>query len=333
MPHATTENANDIILRRRNYAVHLRRTSVNLASAAGSNPVWHGAPQPSHQVIFLLEGSWLWRVENNSNHEATHTPCALFVAPHTQAEARFVDETRLMNEARTMNNDSSRRNQSSNLVASLPHASLSRASLLALTLSPSTLLDTGVRARLVRDDAAIDFRVTHIEQDEKLFRLAEELKLELTTNQEAVELVADALIEQIVVHLLRRYTAFRRTHDLELSRVGLVDRRIRRAIELMHASLERELTNEQLAAAAYLSPFHFARLFKKLTGTTPHAYLASLRIAAAQDLLTDTDLSITEIAVRVGFQNSSHFAKAFRYATNLSPRDYRAKSISINRDK
>jgi AraC family transcriptional regulator len=91
----------------------------------------------------------------------------------------------------------------------------------------------------------------------------------------------------------------------------------------MHAHLERDLSLEEIASAAYLSPFHFARLFKKLAGATPHAYLASLRAARARTLLTETDLSITEIGARVGYMSSSHFARAFRQATGISPSAYR----------
>ena len=91
----------------------------------------------------------------------------------------------------------------------------------------------------------------------------------------------------------------------------------------MHAQLERELPLEELAAAAYLSPFHFSRLFKKVTGASPHAYLAALRIERAQRLLATTDLSITEISTRVGYASSSHFGKAFRQANGLTPRAFR----------
>jgi len=54
-------------------------------------------------------------------------------------------------------------------------------------------------------------------------------------------------------------------------------------------------------------------------GTSPHAYLAGLRASRAQVLLSESDLSVTEIATRVGYTSSSHFTKAFRDATGLSP--------------
>ncbi len=122
---------------------------------------------------------------------------------------------------------------------------------------------------------------------------------------------------------MRRYANFRRSDELELSRAGLVDRRIRRAVELMHTHLDRDLPLEEIASAAYLSPFHFARLFKKLTGASPHAYLAQLRQARALDLLAETDLSVTAISQMVGYSSSSHFTKAFRQATGLTPRGFR----------
>jgi AraC family transcriptional regulator len=99
----------------------------------------------------------------------------------------------------------------------------------------------------------------------------------------------------------------------------------------MHANLSRELPLEEIAAAAYLSTFHFARLFKKLTGSSPHAYLAALRTAHAQTLLAETDLSITQLSARVGYSSPSHFAKAFRAATGITPRAFRAALVK-NRD-
>jgi AraC family transcriptional regulator len=129
------------------------------------------------------------------------------------------------------------------------------------------------------------------------------------------------------VHLLRHHANVRRSDELELSRVGLVDRRIRRAVELMHANLDKDLPLEELAAAAYLSAFHFARLFKKLTGASPHAYLATLRVQRAQQLLAETDLSISELSARVGYSSPSHFSKAFRQSTGMTPRAFRAAIV------
>jgi AraC family transcriptional regulator len=205
----------------------------------------------------------------------------------------------------------------------LSAAATTSAELLTLALAPVFVLDCAVRSRIVRADAAVGFDAPAVESDARLARLARDLADELRGGEAGQELVVSALIEQALVHLLRRHANVRRAANLELSRAGLVDRRIRRAVELMHANLERDLPLGELARAAHLSPFHFARLFKKLTGATPHAYLASLRAARAQALLAETDLSVTEVGARVGYASSSHFSKAFRLATGLTPRAYR----------
>ncbi|HMV50902.1 MAG TPA: AraC family transcriptional regulator, partial [Blastocatellia bacterium] len=102
-----------------------------------------------------------------------------------------------------------------------------------------------------------------------------------------------------------------------------VDRRLRRAIEFMHDNCGRELSLAEIAAAAYLSEFHFARLFKKITGATPHGFLASLRIERARRLLAESDLPITEVGAAVGYAGQSHFTKVFREATGMTPQAFR----------
>lgn len=199
---------------------------------------------------------------------------------------------------------------------------------ITLNLSPAYVLDCAVRAKLVSRDARITFRSTLIENNSRIIRLFENIIEELKEKEAGQEIIVSALIEQLVVYLLRHHANVQRSNELELTRVGLVDRRIRRAVELMHAQLDRELSTEELAAAAYLSPFHFSRLFKKLTGATPHAYHSNLRISQAQILLAETDLSITQIAARVGYSSSSHFTKAFRQSTGLTPKEFRRALVT-----
>ncbi len=202
------------------------------------------------------------------------------------------------------------------------------AEFLSLILSSSLVMDCAVRMRLVGSGAAIAFQRRLIEQDEDFLHLASSLAAELSAEDAGREIFIAALIEQIIVHLLRHYSNMRRSDELELSRVGLIDRRIRRAVELMHARLDDDLSLKEIAAASYLSPFHFSRLFKKLTGATPHAYLAGQRVARARLLLAETDLSVTQISSRVGYTSPSHFTKAFRQATGLTPRAFRAALVS-----
>ncbi|HEX5883096.1 MAG TPA: helix-turn-helix transcriptional regulator, partial [Pyrinomonadaceae bacterium] len=73
-------------------------------------------------------------------------------------------------------------------------------------------------------------------------------------------------------------------------------------------------------------------LFKKLTGSTPHNYLAGIRATRAQLLLAATDLSVTEVGAQVGYLSASHFTKAFRLATGTTPREFRKGLVSRNND-
>lgn len=208
--------------------------------------------------------------------------------------------------------------------------SASRSELLFLTFSASLVMQHGAAMRLIPPKSTVRFRSGHFSDDRKLNAVFAEFVAELTDDKPGKEIVMHALVEQLLVQLLRNYAQPRRSEQLELSRVGLVDRRIRRSVELMHTQLDQDLTLKALAAASHLSPFHFARLFKKLTGATPHNYLAGIRAVRAQLLLAETELSVTEIGTRVGYLSASHFTKAFRLATGTTPRDFRKALISSN---
>jgi AraC family transcriptional regulator len=202
--------------------------------------------------------------------------------------------------------------------------------LLFLTFSASLVIQNATAMRLIPPKSIVTFTRDHLRGDRKLDGLIEEFAAELATEKPGRAIVMRALVEQLLVHILRNYSTPRLSEELELSRVGLVDRRIRRSVELMHTQLDQDLTLKALAAASYLSPFHFARLFKKLTGLTPHNYLASIRATRAQLLLAETDLSVTEIGARVGYLSGSHFTKAFRLATGATPREFRKSLVSRN---
>jgi AraC-like DNA-binding protein len=202
---------------------------------------------------------------------------------------------------------------------------------LFLMFSASFVIQHAAAMRLIPSKSIVSFTRAHVDSDLKLDALVAEFFSELAGEQPGKEIVIRALVEQTLVHLLRNYSTPRLSEELELSRVGLVDRRIRRSVELMHTQLDQDLTLKEVAAASYLSPFHFARLFKKLTGASPHNYLAGIRAARAQLLLAETDLSVTEVGARVGYLSGSHFTKAFRLATGATPREFRKGLVAIHR--
>jgi AraC-like DNA-binding protein len=84
-----------------------------------------------------------------------------------------------------------------------------------------------------------------------------------------------------------------------------------------------EISATQAAARAGMSYSYFAASFKKVMHCPFKTYLLLLRIRESERLLLDPDLAISEIAVRVGFQDVSYFIKQFRLQKGLSPRKYR----------
>ena len=78
-----------------------------------------------------------------------------------------------------------------------------------------------------------------------------------------------------------------------------------------------------LARMAKLSPYHFLRSFKTVTGVTPHQWLLRARLRAAAEKLAATRTPVTEIALDVGFEDLSNFTRTFRAEFGASPREYR----------
>ena len=106
-------------------------------------------------------------------------------------------------------------------------------------------------------------------------------------------------------------------------RGGLSPLAERRCLEMIHGRMAEDITVEELAIKARLSPFHFTRMFKKSVGMSPRAYLVHLRVQKACDLLKNSDLSILEIALEVGYSSSQVLARVFQKHMKLSPSEYR----------
>ena len=83
------------------------------------------------------------------------------------------------------------------------------------------------------------------------------------------------------------------------------------------------ITVEQLADLAGFSKFHFARLFKQFSNMSCYEYLTQKRIAHAERLLIEPNLSITEVAMRSGFNSLSTFNRIFKAAKNCTPSEYK----------
>ena len=104
---------------------------------------------------------------------------------------------------------------------------------------------------------------------------------------------------------------------------GLPPRVRRRIDECIDAQLESRVDITELAASLGFSASHFFRMFRKSFGMTPHSYVMRRRLSLAQELLTNTDLGLAEIALKAGFSDQSHFCRSFHRFTGLPPRAFR----------
>ena len=105
---------------------------------------------------------------------------------------------------------------------------------------------------------------------------------------------------------------------------SLPECRLRRVAQYVQDNLHRELRLAELSGLVHMSPYHFARLFKRSTGVSPHRFLVQRRIEQAMALLAAQTLSIAEIARSVGFRTPNHFTTTFRHVTGITPSAYRS---------
>jgi AraC-like DNA-binding protein len=103
------------------------------------------------------------------------------------------------------------------------------------------------------------------------------------------------------------------------NRGGLAPVSANRVCEYIDAHLQETLALEVLAQIAQLSVHHFARAFRQTLGTPPHNYIVQRRVEHAQQLLRNTDIPLSEIAMVAGFTDQSHLARHFRTITGVSP--------------
>ncbi len=101
------------------------------------------------------------------------------------------------------------------------------------------------------------------------------------------------------------------------------EEKIENILSYISENPEKDLTGEALGAKFGYHPYYLSRLIKLHTGKTLKQYIISVRIGEAKELLKSTDLSLSDIAARCGFENSAYFSNAFKAKTKMSPGQYR----------
>lgn len=102
------------------------------------------------------------------------------------------------------------------------------------------------------------------------------------------------------------------------------NRRLLRARDAMDRAYAEPLDIRAVAAVAHVSPAHFIRSFRAVFGETPHRYLQRRRVERAMFLLRETERSVTEVCLDVGFTSLGTFSRTFRKIVGETPSAYRS---------
>lgn len=102
---------------------------------------------------------------------------------------------------------------------------------------------------------------------------------------------------------------------------------IESAREYILKHFHENISLEQLAAHCFVSPFYFSRIFKTITGESPHQYLTKVRLTHARVLLAETNLPVSELSYTCGFNSPEHFVTAFKQHYRVTPSSVRKETV------
>lgn len=144
-------------------------------------------------------------------------------------------------------------------------------------------------------------------------RFMSEYENEMHGYQSLLDALATTIIHQIVRGLLQIHPS----EDKYTDKFG-----IEKVIAYMHQHFGNKVQVCTLAQVANMSESHFMRTFKMEVGVSPMTFLMSVRIENAKKLIRSGDYNMTEVSMRCGFSNASHFSSAFTKHTGLTPTEY-----------
>jgi AraC family transcriptional regulator len=181
--------------------------------------------------------------------------------------------------------------------------------------------DSALLAASDQMDGEVELRYSRKFTDPRLGALVAAVHAEMVAGFPSGRLFLDSVEQAMAVALIKDHAIRHRL--VQISRGGLGQARLRRVSELVDARLADELSLHEMAQAAGLSTAHFARMFRKSTGQTPHQFVLRQRLERAKSMLRTPDMRVLAVAVACGFKTQQHFAQVFRDVCGVSPTEYR----------
>ena len=172
-----------------------------------------------------------------------------------------------------------------------------------------------------RDAKFVDIVPQFVIRDLVLERIAHQLLKEISEPSPGSRLVTDTLAQQLAAHLIGAHSNVDHLQQ-ELRPYTIAPAKLKRAEEFIRANLAIEVSLQDIANAAGMSLFHFAKAFKRETNQSPYRYVQEQRLRHARALLHDGRMSIGEVAKAVGFSHS-YFTAVFARHMGMTPSKFR----------
>jgi AraC family transcriptional regulator len=189
-----------------------------------------------------------------------------------------------------------------------------------LVLLNRAYLETAIEAASGRSPASVEIVPQFVIRDLTLERIAHQLLSKIFDPAFDSKLRTESLAQELAEHILQQHTSLdlqppNRPHTMSPTR-------LKRAADFIEANLGVDMSLKDIANAAGMSLFHFAKVFKRATGRSPHQYLTERRILHARCLLHDGRLSVGEVASAVGL-SQNRFGIVFKRLMRMTPSKFR----------
>ena len=186
-------------------------------------------------------------------------------------------------------------------------------------------LDVVVSADVFGDGSDLEAVDRFLFRDSELEAICHALYSQISLKGRADRLYVGSLVMELAACLLQRHSTGSGAAATP-PRGGLTRAQAKRVVEYVEANLSNELTLTELASIASLSPYHFARMFKRTMGLAPHRYVLERRLERAKAMLRRTDATLVDISLSTGFCGQSHFTSTFRRVVGATPTEFQACS-------
>lgn len=176
--------------------------------------------------------------------------------------------------------------------------------------------------------ADVDFENVMIQNlirgDEYVIERLKKIRNRRYINKKGNDLMIKSHAYALFAHLLRKYSYKEDADTAKKNSENL--QRMELVFDYISKHYAEDISTETLASLMFVSVSYFCRFFKRITGTTSAVYISEYRVKKSFLLLENTDLSISEIAEKVGFDDPNYFSRVFRSIAGMTPSEYRKGS-------